>query len=91
MPLRRRRVPLSRVDLCHSQERGPDAVGGEPFQSYVCSEDPAYKGSQWCAVHRISDVLTRVPLMPLFPFDGEEADDDTLYDVTDMYGIEYYE
>ena len=62
----------------------------EPFQSYVYSNDPQYvRAERWCAVHQISDVVTRVPLMPLFSFDVDDYDEETLYDLVDIHGYDY--
>ena len=72
----------------------PEYVGvavWEPFEAFVYSEDDqdaGRSGEPWCKVHRISDVRTRVPLMPLFTCDAETYDENRLYDVTDIHGYE---
>ena len=62
-----------------------------PYQAYVYSSDPTHTSLQWCAVHLLSDVVTRVPLMPLLPLNADDNDEDRLYDVMDMHGIDYYQ
>ena len=79
--------------LCYIKylEYAPPSTRPEPFEAFVYSEDDqdaGRSGEPWCKVHRISDVRTRVPLMPLFTCDAEAYDENRLYDVTDMHGYE---
>ena len=71
--------------LIPSQEYAPEPDRAEPYQSYVYSSDPAAYASPWCKVHKLSDVITRVPLMPLFSLDADDYDEEVLYDVVDMW------
>ena len=79
--------------LCYIKylEHAPASARPEPFEAFVYSEDDhdaGRRGEPWCKVHKISDVRTRVPLMPLFTCDAEAYDEDRLYDVTDIHGYE---
>ena len=55
-----------------------------PFDAWTYCEDPSWSGAGWCAVNYVSDIITRVPLMPVFTYNEDDYDEDTLYDVTDM-------
>ena len=69
----------------------PASAQSEPFEAFVYSEDDQdvhRSGEPWYKVHNISDVRTRVPLMPLFTSDAGAYDEDRLYDVTDIHGYE---
>jgi hypothetical protein len=79
--------------LCYIKylEYAPASARPEPFEAFVYSEDDQdanRSGEPWCKVHNISDVRTRVPLMPLFTSDAGAYDEDRLYDVTDIHGYE---
>ena len=79
--------------LCYIKylEHAPASTRREPFEAFVYSEndhDAHRYNEPWCKVHRISDVRTRVPLMPLFTYDADDYNEDRLYDVTDIHGYE---
>ena len=54
------------------QSYADDAGYVEPFVAYTYSLHPTRHGESFCAVHALSDLKTRVPLMP--PITYEEAD-----------------
>ena len=86
-------APLPPQQLCYIKylEYAPQSARPEPFEAFVYSEDDqdaGRSGEPWCKVHRISDVRTRVPLMPLFTCDAAAYDENRLYDVADIHGYE---
>ena len=86
-------APLPPQQLCYIKylEYAPQSARPEPFEAFVHSEDDqdaGRSGEPWCKVHRISDVRTRVPLMPLFTCDAAAYDENRLYDVADIHGYE---
>ena len=72
--------------LQYASPRGP-----EPFTAYETADDPSHRGEPWCAVHKLSEVITRVPLMPALTYDPDDYDQGRLYDVTDIHGYEYWD
>ena len=62
-----------------------DANGWIPLDAYVYSEDG--QGRPWCALHALEQVTTRVPLMPTLSYEEADYDERTLYDCSDIFGL----